>query len=611
MKKESRSTVARHAPLTALAAFVVGAFAIVGALQPAQAQSFGSLMKKALQQPAPAQAQAAPAATAAPQTGADGQPPAPPPNRSWLGYSQQFQALRPMLLQGDFAAAKIAYETGKDAAGAPIPLPANPVPAAAPGQQQPPAGANLFASLAAASRAQAAANGATGGAPTTAGVMQPLAQSAAPFITNVETGTLLLDSGDVPAARAAFDSAGSVGATSAQSDTRNTGARVGGAFRAIGRAAASAAGNAELGAYNAPDYERVLQLNYLALSYLLLGDDKAFNVSQRGSAGQREAFESLNDKAAKLQDEARAAFEAERAEAQAKLADAQQNPDQKASASAVDTQLAAAYATEDFCTAPNLPSAFVNPLSFYLNGIVYEVSSTQFPEDRDTARISYEKALQLAPEAGVLSAAVRDLNSQQVRPGRLVHVIVGEGFAPTRQAIRMQLTLNNIVAPITIPRLTCHPSDIAAIEVRTTEGRVLSRLDTVANIEGIMLQRQKDRESLTAAAVFTNALRGALENRMAQGNLVLGLLAQAKQESFDRPDMRSWSTLPARVHGGRVYVPNDVSEVDIVSLNAQRQVIGSSRARLDTQSRQNVVYARAVQAKVAVAPTAQLWIRGL
>lgn len=600
----SRSTVARQALLAILIAGCVGAFAAAAMVEPARAQSFGALMKKALTQPTPAPAQAAASTDAAAAgTPAEGQTPGqPPPNRQWLGYSHQFQALRPLLLEGNFAAAKIAFETGKDSAGGAIPLPPNPVIQGPAGQQ-----ANMFAALAAQQRAQAGAGAA---APAT-GVMRPLAQSAAPFITNVEVATLLLDAGDVTSARAAFDTAGQTGATAAQTD-RGAGARVGGAMRMLGRAAASAAGNAEMGAYNAPDYERVLQLNYLALSYLLLGDDKAFNVSQRGAGGQRAAFESLNDKAAKLQDEARAAFEAERAEAQAKLAEAQQNPDEKGGANAVDGQLAAAYATEDYCTAPNLPSAFVNPLSFYLNGIVYEVSSAQFPEDRDTARISYEKALQLAPDASVLTSAVRDLNSQQVRPGRLTHVIVAEGFAPTRQAIRMQLAYGDVVAPITIPRLTCHPSDIAAIEVRTLDGRTLSRLNVVANIEGMMLQRQKDREGLTAVSVFTNALRGAIENRVAQRAGMIGMLiAQYKQSSFDRPDMRSWSTLPARVHGGRVYVPNDVAEVDIVSLNAQRQVLSSSRAKLDTQSRQNVVYARAVQTRIAVAPAAQLWIRGL
>ena len=103
-----------------------------------------------------------------------------------------------------------------------------------------------------------------------------------------------------------------------------------------------------------------------------------------------------------------------------------------------------------------------------------------------------------------------------------------------------------------------------------------------------------------------------MENRLAQQAGFVGqLLVQAKQSSFDRPDMRSWSTLPARMFGGRVYVPDDVTEVDIVSLNANGQVVATSRSKLDTQSRQNVVYARAVQSTLAVTPPAQLWIRGL
>jgi uncharacterized protein len=604
--KTIRSGIARTTLMAALAGVTIGAFAIA-TLEPAHAQ-FGSMLGKALKQATQPQQQQ----NLAPQQAAEAEAETPdgqqtPPqqyNRQWLGYSQNFQALRPFLLKGDFAGAKAAFETGKDPSGAPVPLPPNPVVTGAAGGQTPPAAAG-FMGLAAAARAQ---QGGQAGAVST-GVLQPMAQTAAPFITNVEVGTLLLDSGDFTSARGAFDTAGQTGAgTAAQSNS----SRAGGMLRSLGRGAAALAGNAEMGAYDAPDYERVLQLNYLSLAYLLTGDAKAFNVSMRTADRQREAFNDLNERAAKLQDEARAAFEAERAKAQQELATAQNNPDQQGGTTAVNSQLSAAYASPDYCKAPNVPSAFVNPLSFYLNGIVYEVSSVQYREDRDTARISYEKALQLAPNAGVLSAAVRDLNSQQVRPGRLTHVLVAEGFAPTRQAIRMQLNYGNVQAPITIPRLTCHPSDVAAIEVRSLDGKTLTRLDQVANIEGMMLQRQKDREAITAAAVFTNALRGAMENRVAQQAGFVGqLLVQAKQSSFDRPDMRSWSTLPARMFGGRVYVPDDVTEVDIVSLNANGQVVATSRSKLDTQSRQNVVYARAVQSTLAVTPPAQLWIRGL
>ncbi len=598
-----------HAARNILFALLMGlsimAVGVAGAVDQAEAQSFGDFMKKALTQNA--QPQPTPPQEAADDTPQTEEAPVPPPSRSWLGYSLQFEAVRPLLRNGDFAAAKTAYETGKDASGSSIALP---VQQASAQPSQTAAVSNLFSSLAAASRGAG-----TNTAPSSTGVMRPLFSTAAPFLSNVELGTLFLDAGDFSAARGAFDVAGQSGGTSASQATqggeRSVGARAAGALRSLGRGAASLAGNAELGAYNAPDFERVLQLNFLSLSYLLLGDDKAFNVSRRASERQRDAFESLNDRAAAMQDEARAAFEAEQAQARAKLAAARENPDQKQGADAVDSQLSAAYQTEDFCVAPNLPSAYVNPMSFYLNGIVYEISSAQFPEDRDTARISYEKAFQLAPEARVIEGAVRDLNSQRPRTGRLAHILVAEGFAPTRQAIRMQLTYNAVVAPIVIPRLTCHPSSVASIEVRTLDGRTAARLDQIANFEGMMLQRQKDRESITALAVFANTLRSALENQAAQQNAVLGLLAQVKQESFDRPDMRSWSTLPARMHAARVYLPNDVAEVDIVSLNAQHQVISSSRARIDTQSRQNVIYARATEAALAVAPAAQLWIRGL
>lgn len=606
--RHRRSGAARSAFVVALGIATITTFVTVYPVNSARAQSLKGFLKDLVTPTAPLPARAAPSEVAPEGREPDGQAADqgafPAASRQWVGYSHHFQALRPLLLAGDFAAAKIAYETGKDGTGGPIALPSIPAIGASAGQQATLAGLNPIAMLSAAGGQRASADGT--GAAFGGGEMKKLASDQPTFIGNVEIATLLLDGGDVTTARALFDAAGELEGTAAKAKRG-----IGASLRSATTVFSNLVGNPELGPYPVPDFERVLQLNYLALSYLLLGDDKAFNVSQRSAAGQRDALNSLNEKATRLQDEARVAFEAERAEGQAKLAKAQQDPDEEGASTAVGSQLSAAYATEDYCKAPNLPSAFVNPLSFYLNGIVNEISSAQFPEDRSTARISYEKALQLAPSASVLSSAVRDLNSDRVRPGRLAHFIVAEGFAPTRQAIKMQVSYGQAVAPITIPRLTCHPSEIAAIEVRTVTGATLARLEPVADIEGIMLQRQKDREGLTSLAVLTGALRGAMESTLASKNVFAGLAVQAKQAFFDRPDMRSWSTLPARMYGGRIYLPDNVSEVDIVTLDTQTRVKSSIRASIDTSLSQNLIYARAVQSKIIVAPAAQTRAGGL
>jgi uncharacterized protein len=583
----------------------------------AGAQGLGSLLRQLTQPPTnETQPQQADATTTQPpanagEAGAEKPQEPPKPQRSWLGYSLQVQAMRPLLLKGDFAAARSAYETGKDAAGAPLLLPAPPPnPDGTPAQ---PTG--LAALLGVTTTTPGQTDQAAAAPPSVA--MSPLVQKERTFLNNVELGVLMLDNGDLSNARVAFDSAGGLigtgAAATAKDEKKGIGAGAGRIFRSVGRAVATTLGNAELGPYDAPDFERVLQLNYLSLSYLLAGDDKAFNVSRRVSERQQDAFENLNDKAARMQDEARAKFEAEQAEAQKKLEEARTGSGQegKTDVSATDSALKAAYDTPDFCKPPNLPSAYVNPLGFYLNGVVYEVSSQRFIEDIDSARISYEKALKLAPNSATLRRAVAELNQPKGRPGRLVHVMVAEGFAPTRQAIRMQLTLNTMVAPITIPRLTCHNSEVAQIQVRDQAGKVIGTLDPMANIEGMMLQRQKDREGITAMSVLANSLRGAMENRAAQQNALVGLFVGVKQEAFDRPDMRSWSTLPARFHAGRILAPTTATSVQIVTLNARGQVMASQTVPLDTASKQNVVYLRATDQALTAAPPSQLWIKGL
>lgn len=576
-------------PIHTVLLTTVAAMALAGAPIASHAQGLGgSLLRSLTAKPAEQQQQQ----PQQQQPGSGQQEGQSATSRVYLGYSLQFQGLRPLINQGAFADARSVYETGATTTGAPVQLP---VQAANPGA----AGMSaMFAGLSAQPGAQPEAG--------SAGNVQPLLQKTPTFLNFAEIGTLHLDAGAVEAARTSFDSAGGAIAQAAGQKEKSG---IGGAMRSLGRVAASAAGNAELGAYDPPDYERVLQLNYLSLTYLLLGDDKAFNVSKRASERQRDAFESLNDKATRLQDEAREKFEAERAEAKKKLAEATENPDQAGQSTGVSGQLAKAYGTGETCKAPNLPSAYINPLGFFLNGVVYEVSSAQYPEDVETARIAYQKAFALAPRSATLDQAVRELNSDKIRPGRLLHVIVGEGAAPTRQAIQTQLTIGTTTAPITIPRLTCYPSAVASIEVRTTDGKRLAVLDPMADIEGMMLQRQKDREPLTAAAVVTNVMRSAMETRAAQNNAVLGILAAAKQSAFDRPDMRSWSSLPARMHVARVYAPKEATEVDIVSLDAKGAKIASNRVALDTKSKQNVIYARASDGDINAAPVAKLWIQ--
>lgn len=596
----------------------VGLFliALIGCSAPiAMAQDFSGILrqltKPTRQQPATAQADA---------TTSTGQELDPPEEngqdgangaklqRNWLGYSQQMEAIRPLLLKGDFAAARTAYETGKDAAGTAVLMPAA---ATNPGGSASVMG--RFTSLIGANLGPTDGQSAQ---TASTEAMSPLAQKERTFLNNVEIGMMMFDSGELAEARGAFDAASTQvrtgAAGTAAAEKKGLLAGTGKVFRNVGRGAASIVGNPELGTYDAPDYERVLQLNYLSLSYLLAGDDRAFNVSRRVAERQLDAIENLNDKAARLQDEARVKFEAEQAEAQKKLAEAREGGgDESNKTDTKEAALKAAYETQDFCKPPNLPSAYVNPLGFYLNGVVYEISSLRYLEDIDSARISYEKALKLAPNSVTLQRAVRELNRPQGSAGRLVHVMVAEGFAPTRQAIRMQFAVGGVVAPITIPRLTCHPSQVASIEVRDTAGKVLGTLDPMANIEGMMLQRQKDREGIVALNVFVSALRGAAEKRLAQTNIFASMLVDLKQENFDRPDMRSWATLPARFHAGRIYAPKTATSLQVVSLNSSRQVISTQNVQLDSESKQNVVYLRATEQALIAAPPTQLWIKGL
>ncbi len=416
-------------------------------------------------------------------------------------------------------------------------------------------------------------------------------------LANLELGLMSLDASDVTAAQAHFTRAERAKVADQERST------VMGFFSTLRDTAASTVtGNAELSEYQGPGFERVLMLNYKSIAYMLEGDRKAYNVTRRAIDLQNIEKKKFDEAVRKAKEEI-AKKEREQA-AQGK----------KLEKVGFDAIVEEQYRKTDR-QARKVPSAFVNPFGFYIAGVVQEIDSYEDRSLRDNARISYKKALELNPKSAVIKAAVRDLKRRAPQGKRLVHVVVGQGFAPEKKLLKFELSMGQTLpTTIELPIYEPVPGVVARVEAQTTGGKRWARLSPVADITALALRHQKDSGPLAQLRMMTTVIRNVIEgqawNQAAQSAGVFGNLIKSVKSARDEmvhPDMRSWSTLPSQLLAARFYVPRSVSRFKLVSYDRRGRVLSSKLIKLDRNSH-NFVYARAVGKQLYPSSSQNMWV---
>lgn len=362
-------------------------------------------------------------------------------------------------------------------------------------------------------------------------------------------------------------------------------------------------GRADVSPYHPRGGEDVLRLNYLTLSQLMAGHAHALHLDVAPDA--RPANSAPWAEAIALRDNT----ERERTEARERaLERIVQLRVERPRTAETEIAIAAAYATPDRCpashTAPGA-SAAPDALSEYLGGLALELSSTRYPEDRPAAHAYFAGAATRAPSALVLRQAAGETSTATRPPGRLVNIVVSEGFAPTRQSVPLTLTQGAEPIHLNVARLTCHRSDVARLEVRSSQGRRLARFDLIADVERAMLHDQQLREPMVTLGILSDLDRAAIESEALQSAALFSALMQVRHYGAD---VRSWSSLPARFYAARFNAPLDTSQVEIVALDARGRVIARQTATLDQTAPQNLIYGRVTNSTVTTS-SASLWIR--
>jgi hypothetical protein len=531
----------------------------------AYGQSLGQLFGQAITGPKPSTATplAAPAPIVA-TVGAGRQ------SLVMKGYSEKFQAVRELIGAGRYEEALAYYEIPKPDAGA---VGAAPAHAAADKPASPPAGGVQAAS-----------------APP-----HPLIADD-PFLANVEAGLILFETGLFPESAAHFSDAEQVVAPKAAAQPHGAKKFMKGLAGDAQLLGAKAIGDEELGPYRCRDHEVVLQLNYLALGYLLRGDHRCYNVARRCIDEQI----SLKKKF----DVAIADYKAKLAEQQAKTANS------KSPEAASFNGLSAEFQAYDGI-ADRVPNAYVNPVGDYLDGLIQEIASKDEPPLRDNSRISYESASALCGGAAVMTAAAAAMRRPRAPDGeRIAHVIVGEGFAPERQVMTYGIPVGGKITPLRVPIFTPTASPIGKVEAQTATGLRMASLDVIGDVEAIVLRDQHDRTPETMLGVITAFLASYGEGQLLKSTGLFGQAAMMVRERNASPDTRAWSSLPRRFHVGRVVLPKKVTTFQLATFGTSGGLLSRQRVVVDPLNSHSVIYARAIDNSIRVISAQRLWIDG-
>lgn len=470
----------------------------------------------------------------------------------------------------------------------------------------------------------------------------------------VERGLLTLNVGDFERALFYFDAAEEkLGLT--EEDLSITGAA-----SDYGKSGLSMLlGTEELANYELRGYEKVMLLNYKALCYMLMGDRKAYNVTRRAIDLQQEEWEKFKqlleenkDKQydmkesvgeAPSQSSGRRApkteaehydFQIEQARnMQKQLREVRNSKDirpsdrpaldqkireidgqikqlQKMKTAAVGTSPDSMSMSDvDDRTAEVkkkaglVASAYVNPFADYLNAMMMEIDGFDDPTMRQNAKIAYKKVVENNRDCTVAKTAVSQVEKGIGRNQKLVQILLSDGFSPYQleKTKIFPIPMDNRVinAVVNYANATPVPTQTRGAVIKV--GGKTTKLSSLTKMESLILRDEQDRLPMRATMFGLAIIRSATSGAF------LGNLGSALAGSIQRPDTRSWLTLPNQVFVARVAVPKNQKTLKLQTMNAKGQPLATTDIKLAKEG-PTVVYAVSYDKNIKVYANEFSWV---
>lgn len=470
----------------------------------------------------------------------------------------------------------------------------------------------------------------------------------------VERGLLTLNVGDFERALFYFDAAEEkLGLTEEDSS-------ITGAASDYGKSGLSMLlGTEELANYELRGYEKVMLLNYKALCYMLMGDRKAYNVTRRAIDLQQEEWEKFKqlleenkDKQydmkesvgeAPSQSSGRRApkteaehydFQIEQARnMQKQLREVRNSKDIRPSdrpaldqkIREIDGQIKQLQKmkTATVGTSPDsmsmsdvddrtaevkkkaglVASAYVNPFADYLNAMMMEIDGFDDPTMRQNAKIAYKKVVENNRDCTVAKTAVSQVEKGIGRNQKLVQILLSDGFSPYQleKTKIFPIPMDNRVinAVVNYANATPVPTQTRGAVIKV--GGKTTKLSSLTKMESLILRDEQDRLPMRATMFGLAIIRSATSGAF------LGNLGSALAGSIQRPDTRSWLTLPNQVFVARVAVPKNQKTLKLQTMNAKGQPLATTDIKL-AKDGPTVVYAVSYDKNIKVYANEFSWV---
>ena len=470
----------------------------------------------------------------------------------------------------------------------------------------------------------------------------------------VERGLLTLNVGDFERALFYFDAAEEkLGLTEEDSS-------ITGAASDYGKSGLSMLlGTEELANYELRGYEKVMLLNYKALCYMLMGDRKAYNVTRRAIDLQQEEWEKFkqlleenkdkqydmkesvgeapsqsSDRRAPKTEAEHYDFQIEQARnMQKQLREVRNSKDIRPSdrpaldqkIREIDGQIkqlqkmkTAAVATSpdsmsmsdvDDRTAEVkkkaglVASAYVNPFADYLNAMMMEIDGFDDPTMRQNAKIAYKKVVENNRDCTVAKTAVSQVEKGIGRNQKLVQILLSDGFSPYQleKTKIFPIPMDNRVinAVVNYANATPVPTQTRGAVIKV--GGKTTKLSSLTKMESLILRDEQDRLPMRATMFGLAIIRSATSGAF------LGNLGSALAGSIQRPDTRSWLTLPNQVFVARVAVPKNQKTLKLQTMNAKGQPLATTDIKLAKEG-PTVVYAVSYDKNIKVYANEFSWV---
>lgn len=470
----------------------------------------------------------------------------------------------------------------------------------------------------------------------------------------VERGLLTLNVGDFERALFYFDAAEEkLGLTEEDSS-------ITGAASDYGKSGLSMLlGTEELANYELRGYEKVMLLNYKALCYMLMGDRKAYNVTRRAIDLQQEEWEKFKqlleenkDKQYDMKESVGEApgqssgrrapkteaehydFQIEQARnMQKQLREVRNSKDirpsdrpaldqkireidgqikqlQKMKTAAVGTSPDSMSMSDvDDRTAEVkkkaglVASAYVNPFADYLNAMMMEIDGFDDPTMRQNAKIAYKKVVENNRDCTVAKTAVLQVEKGIGRNQKLVQILLSDGFSPYQleKTKIFPIPMDNRVinAVVNYANATPVPTQTRGAVIKV--GGKTTKLSSLTKMESLILRDEQDRLPMRATMFGLAIIRSATSGAF------LGNLGSALAGSIQRPDTRSWLTLPNQVFVARVAVPKNQKTLKLQTMNAKGQPLATTDIKLAKEG-PTVVYAVSYDKNIKVYANEFSWV---